>query len=144
MILCGNTLLIDWECTVSSHLLRVFHVELEGLIARTYIVSRNAAFHPQRSLPPMLLHTHTHTHTQSYTFNLCPLFDPDHSIYVKVTDSTPPTRTERVYEMVLGGGGLKRDGTLPMELQVRRSFCFIGIGKAYWSLGSVRRIRGFA
>ena len=71
--------------------------------------------------PCIFTHTSEDAHAKlSYKFNLCPIFDsmsPENPLRVKLVDDTPPTRTERLYEMVLGGRGVKRDGTLTEELQ---------------------------
>ncbi|KAF8068033.1 autophagy-related protein 27-domain-containing protein [Lyophyllum atratum] len=50
-------------------------------------------------------------------FDLCPLFVAHPTPFnVIIDEETPPTRTKNVYMMSLGGP-LRRDGTLPAELQ---------------------------
>ncbi|KAJ6598830.1 hypothetical protein DFH09DRAFT_16447 [Mycena vulgaris] len=51
----------------------------------------------------------------SLEFDLCPLFTGT-SINVSVSEATPPTYTTHRYAVGLGAP-LKRDGTLPLELQ---------------------------
>lgn len=54
-------------------------------------------------------------------FDLCPLIDAHSTPFEIIIDKdTPPTHTKHIYAVSLGGP-LKRDMTLPAELQVRGS-----------------------
>lgn len=54
--------------------------------------------------------------THRLAYDLCPLFIQYQALKYEMDEETPPTRTKYVYEIALGKG-LKRDGTLPMDLQ---------------------------
>jgi hypothetical protein len=62
-------------------------------------------------------HTYSNT-THTLTYDFCPLFLQNQLIKHEVIEDTPPTQTRYVYDIALGSG-IKRDGTLPAELQVR-------------------------
>jgi hypothetical protein len=53
-----------------------------------------------------------------FSYDLCPLFSQHQSFRHEFSEETLPTRTNYVYEIALGKG-IKKDGTLPAELQVR-------------------------
>ena len=55
----------------------------------------------------------------SHDFDLCPLVaSQTNPIEITVKEETPPTRTISTYRISVNGA-LKRDGTLPNDLQVR-------------------------
>jgi hypothetical protein len=55
--------------------------------------------------------------THHLAYNLCPLFSRHQSLKHEIVEDTPPTQTKYIYDMALGKG-IKKDGTLPVDLQV--------------------------
>lgn len=62
-------------------------------------------------------HTYTNA-THQLTYDLCPLFLKHQAFKHEVDEETPPTHTKHAYEIALGKG-IRKDGTLPADLQVR-------------------------
>ena len=83
----------------------------------------------------------------TYTYDLCPLFftfdsslssiTSPRNIRIQKDTSTPPTISRDIYDIDLGGEGLKKDPTLPENEQVRFldklifSFYYILLGSEF-------------
>lgn len=55
--------------------------------------------------------------SHSLVYDLCPLFSQHQPLKYDIDEDTPPTHTKYAYEIALGNG-IRKDGTLPANLQV--------------------------